>query len=178
MCDFAHSARHLTATLAGLALLCLGAAAPAAAQTQQAPAAGITAANGETWSHVCPEGQGFCQIVQNIVTTEQAQRLLTIVVRPQAAGETDYVMIAALPHGIFLPAGVQFQVDEGEAQTVAIQTADANGSYAGVPATADLIAAMKAGQTLKVTFAAQNRQGVTVPVTLTGFTNAFNKLES
>jgi invasion protein IalB len=153
-------------------------ATPAAPQAEDAaPAAppAEAAAPGPNWQVNC-EGEGDarrCTVLQNLVADQGQgqQRLLTVMVQPGADNQP--ALLLALPHGLFLPAGVQLQVDKGEAEKLVIQTADQNGSYAGTALETAMLDRLKAGSTLEVTFQSAQQQAVTVPVTLAGFSAAF-----
>ncbi|WP_224000939.1 invasion associated locus B family protein [Aureimonas sp. SA4125] len=141
-----------------------------------APAAKAGAAVPErNWQVNC-SGDGEarrCTVLQNLVADQGKgqQRLLTVMVQPGA--DNLPALLLALPHGLFLPAGVQMQIDKGEAQKLVIQTADQNGSYAGAALDAALLDRLKAGSALDVTFQSAQQQAVTVPVTLVGFSAAY-----
>jgi invasion protein IalB len=154
-------------------------ASPAVSQdaTPAAPAAAPAeaAAPGPNWQVNC-EGEGEarrCTVLQNLVADQGQgqQRLLTVMVQPGADNQP--TLLLALPHGLFLPAGVQLQVDKGDAEKLVIQTADQNGSYAGTTLEMALLDRLKAGGTLDITFQSAQQQAVTVPVTLAGFSAAF-----
>lgn len=87
-------------------------------------------------------------------------------------------MLVALPHGLFLPGGLSMQIDDGKARQSAIQTSDAKGVYAALPVTSDMLARLKAGNSLKVSMNNVQRRKLTIPVSLTGFTAAVEKLQS
>lgn len=157
--------------IALLGLLVHGLAA-AAARAQDG-----AAADGESWSVTCDTAgeTARCTMLQNLVTqNEPQQRLLTVFVQTDPAGTR--TLLLALPHGLFLPSGAQIQIDGGEATRLVIQTSDANGAYAGAEMTAELLAALRQGRTLTVTFQSAQRQTIAVPVTLSGFSAAYERL--
>ena len=119
-----------------------------------------------------------CQVSQNLTESKTGQRVLTVTVRKQTGENAGLAMLLALPHGLFLPAGETYQIDSGAKATVAIQTSDQNGAYAAVPLTPELLTAMKAGTNLNIGMESVTRKPVTIPVTLTGFTAAIDKLEA
>ncbi|MCG8561065.1 MAG: invasion associated locus B family protein [Hyphomicrobiales bacterium] len=154
--------------------------APAPAAKPAPPVAPAKKAAGANWAVSCgPAGaeqaKKICSMVQNIVMAKTKQRLLAVTIRPRAEAGA-YALVLSLPHGLYLPAGVQLKVDDKAPVKWMIQTADAKGSYAGGPLGEPLLGALKAGGTLKVSFAAANRKVVSVPVSLSGFTVAFGKL--
>ena len=68
------------------------------------------------------------------------------------------------------------KVDDNKPVKLVIQTSDAQGAYAGSEISDELLAAMKKGIKMTVTFLSAARKPVTVPVTLTGFTASYSKL--
>lgn len=99
----------------------------------------------------------------------QNQRIAQIVVARQP--ETRSLgLVFQLPHGTALPNGMAWQVDEGEAQRLPFQTSDAEGVYAGVPLTDDMLAVLRRGAQLRLSFVvAARREQVVMPVPLAGF---------
>lgn len=152
--------------------------APAPSPPTAAPpaASAPAAAAGPNWRVNC-DGEGTakrCTVLQNLVADQGQgqQRLLTVMIQPGGDGQP--ALLLALPHGLFLPAGVQLQIDKGEARKLVIQTADQNGSYAGTAIEPALLEQLKRGSLLDVTFQSAQQQAVTVPVTLAGFSAAFD----
>ncbi len=141
---------------------------PAAAEHQATPAG---------WAVNCADGgQGLvCKASQSIVLTGTRQLLLSVSVSKPAA-DTFAPMLVQLPHGLFLPAGMTFSVDDAPPEKLEIQTCDAQGCYAGVGLAPDKIAAMGKGTNLNVTFNDLKKQKIVVPVPLKGFEAAFKKL--
>lgn len=133
------------------------------------------------WSYACQESadktQKLCRIMQNLTVKrgDQQQRLLTVIVRPQAKAKNHGLLIA-LPHGLFLPAGIEIKVDDNQPVKMVIQTSDAKGAYAGIAISDELLADLKKGIKLSVTFMSAVRKPVTVPVSLNGFTASYGKL--
>jgi invasion protein IalB len=133
---------------------------PAALQTEREP-----------WTVACDEAAGGrrCQLSANVVLRPQNQRLLRLVLTRQP--ETRSLgFVFQVPHGVLLPAGVSWQMDEGEAQRLAFQTSDADGVYAGVPVTDDLLAALRRARVLRLSFVvAARRETLTMPVPMAQF---------
>jgi invasion protein IalB len=85
-------------------------------------------------------------------------------------------MIFQLPHGAWLPGGVQWQVDEGEAQRLPFNTSDPEGLYAGIAVTDDVLGALRRGTTLRLAVvAAAQRQVLNIPVALARMNEAFGE---
>ncbi len=178
---------NLLGMAAGLAALWLAlATGPALAEdakpAQPKPAeSNAKPADANPWAVNCSSGSTTtelqCQLSQNLTEAKTGQRVLTVTVR-RDNGNGSLAMLLALPHGLFLPSGASFQIDQGQKTTIAIQTSDQNGAYAATPLSADLIKAMKSGTNLNIGMESVTRKPVTIPVSLAGFTAAVAKLES
>jgi len=153
--------------------------APPAA-TSPAPPAGTSSdsppAADRTWTVACAEpaaGQPrSCRLAAQAILQPQNQRLLGAVLLRQPETRT-LSLVFQMPHGAALPAGLAWQVDEAEPQRLAFQTSDAEGLYAGVPVADDLLAALRRGSTLRVSFmVAARREPLTVSLPLAQFAEA------
>ncbi|MGJ8570394.1 MAG: invasion associated locus B family protein [Hoeflea sp.] len=154
---------------------------PAFAQTKVAPATAIETAK-NNWSVNCGSGETAdaplaCQMVQNVVVAESKQRLLTIVVRP-ASDSPNHTLTLALPHGVDFLKGVEVSVDENEAFNIPVQTSNQQGAFANLPISDALLAEMKAGASINITFHAVSGQTFALPISLIGFSTAYAKLSS
>ena len=119
-----------------------------------------------------------CQASQNLTEKKTGQRVLTVTVRKEGGEKDGYAMLFALPHGLFLPAGVSYRIDGGPEAKAAIQTSDRNGTYAVVAVSDALLTAMKAGTKMDVGMQSVSRKTVVIPVSLSGFTAAVDKLRT
>lgn len=129
------------------------------------------------WAVQCNNpGTGLkCQATQNIFITETRQRLLSVSVS-KPSGDAALAMLIQLPHGMFLPSGLSLQVDDGKAQQVAVQTCDRAGCYAGSPIDKAMLSQLEAGRQLTISFQNLNKQTMRVPVPLSGFKDAVEKI--
>ncbi|MGX7875863.1 invasion associated locus B family protein [Mesorhizobium sp. ORM6] len=75
-----------------------------------------------------------CQVSQNLTEAKTGQRGLTVTVRRDNGNDGSLAMLLALPHGLFLPSGASYQIDQGQKTVIAIQTSDhpQAGHHAGV----------------------------------------------
>ncbi len=163
----------------------VGGAAPAFAQKAPAkpatPAAAPAAAE-PAWTVICPQAPApaagatapatpvaapACGLVQNLVAGEKKQRLLTVIIKRTAP--TGNNMTLALPHGLLFAPGVGLQVDEAAERSIAVQTSDENGAYAGTAIDADFLKSLQGGKTLKISFTGGTGQRIIIPVTLKDF---------
>jgi invasion protein IalB len=148
-------------------------APPAAAPPAAASQAGGTP---RPWAVSCtdpqPDRPRECRLAAAAFAQPQNQRVLTVTLMRQP--ETRSLVFALqVAHGAALPAGVTWQVDEGEAQRLAFQSSDAQGVYAAVAVADDLLAALRRGSVLRVSFAVVGRrETLTVAVPLATFAEA------
>lgn len=171
------------------ALLTLGLLAlPAAAQeSQPAPAQAapeaMTAAPDDAgpppWSARCSaatrDAALDCQIEQRAVVTETGQLLLLVTIG--VPGESRQPMLSIrTPLQLFLPAGVRIDIDGRNAQKLDFQTCDQQGCYVRGPISNTLLEAMFKGMKLNIIIESLNRQQLTVPMSLEGFTAVYERV--
>jgi invasion protein IalB len=155
--------------------------APAAAPTDHAD--GSSAANtppSPGWIARCGsasrEAPLECAIEQNAVLPRTGQLVIAVNIRVPADTHTPSALIQ-LPLGLNIPNGAKLQVDDGKTADLPIQTCEARGCYAGTTIAPDLLAAMKSGKQLKVSFQNLNKETLTVPLPLADFAAAYDKIK-
>jgi invasion protein IalB len=164
-------------------------AAPKSAQTapnnSPAPAAADNAGAANTppppgWAARCGSASRDapleCAIEQSAVLPRTGQLVILVNIRVPADTHTPSALIQ-LPLGLNLPGGAKLQVDDGTATDMPIQTCEARGCYAGTTIAPDLLAAMKSGKQLKVSFQNLNKETLTVPLPLADFAAAYDKIK-
>ncbi|MEA2887167.1 MAG: hypothetical protein QOD11_1527 [Bradyrhizobium sp.] len=117
-----------------------------------------------------------CAIEQSAVLPRTGQLVILVNIRVPADTHTPSALIQ-LPLGLNLPGGAKLQVDEGAATDMQIQTCEARGCYAGATIAPDLLAAMKSGKQLKISFQNLNKETLTVPLPLADFAAAYDKIK-
>lgn len=166
-------------------------APPKAAQTAPTPPAAAPAdnANGAPaantppppgWAARCGSASRDapleCAIEQSAVLPRTGQLVILVNIRVPADTHTPSALIQ-LPLGLNLPAGAKLQVDDGTVTDIQIQTCEARGCYAGTTVAPDMLAAMKSGKQLKVSFQNLNKETLTVPLPLADFAAAYDKIK-
>jgi invasion protein IalB len=117
-----------------------------------------------------------CTVEQTAVVTNTGQLVASVVVRvPHDTRQP--VMLIQVPVGLFLPAGVNVQVDETKPLAFAFQTCDLKGCYAGAPLPAETLAAMKTGKKLAVIFQNLQKETISIPLPLDNFAEAFARIQ-
>jgi invasion protein IalB len=164
-------------------------APPKSAQTAPAnPAPAAAADNGTAqntppppgWTARCGSASRDapleCAIEQSAVLPRTGQLVILVNIRVPADTHTPSALIQ-LPLGLNLPGGAKLQVDDGTATDMQIQTCEARGCYAGTTLAPDLLAAMKSGKQLKISFQNLNKETLTVPLPLADFAAAYDKIK-
>src|SRR5258707_3329452 len=117
-----------------------------------------------------------CAIEQNAVLPRTGQLVIAGNIRVPADTHTPSALVQ-LPLGLNLPGGAKLQVDDGMAADMQIQTCEARGCYAGTTIAPDLLAAMKSGKQVKISFQNLNKETLTVPLPLADFAAAYDKIK-
>jgi invasion protein IalB len=87
------------------------------------------------------------------------------------------VALVQLPLGLNLPVGAKFQVDDGKAAELQIQTCENRGCYASTPIAPELLTALRSGKQLKVSFQNLGKETITIPMPLADFAAAYDKIK-
>ena len=117
-----------------------------------------------------------CAIEQTAVLTKTGQLIVLLNIRV-ASDTRQPIAIIQLPLGLNLPAGAKLQVDDGKVSELQIQTCEQRGCYANSPIPADMLAAMKSGKQLKVSFQNLGKETITIPMPLADFAAAYDKIK-
>jgi invasion protein IalB len=165
-----------------------GKAAPPVAQAptppaQPAPPADAAAASQPTppgWTARCGSTSRTapleCAMEQTAVLSKTGQLIVLVNIRVPADTRAP-VALVQLPLGLDLPGGAKFQVDDGNTTDLQIQTCENRGCFAGAPITPDLLAALKSGKQLKVSFQNLNKETINIPLPLADFAAAYEKIK-
>jgi invasion protein IalB len=117
-----------------------------------------------------------CAMEQNAILTKTGQ--LVVLVNIRVPGDTRApIALVQLPLGLNLQAGAKFQVDDGKSADLPIQTCENRGCYASTPIAPELVAALKSGKELKVSFQNLAKETITIPMPLGDFAAAYDKIK-
>ena len=117
-----------------------------------------------------------CAVEQSAVLTKTGQVIVLLNIRV-AGDNRQPIAIIQLPLGLNLPAGAKLQVDDGKVSDLQIQTCEQRGCYANSPIPPDMLAAMKSGKQLKVSFQNLGKETITIPMPLADFAAAYDKIK-
>jgi len=160
-------------------------AAPHAAPAPAAPTAppageAAPAAAPPGWAARCTsasrEAPLECAIEQTAVLSKTGQLVVLVNIRVPSDTHAP-VLLVQLPLGLNLPVGAKLQDDEGKVMDLQIQTCENRGCYATLPLPADVLAAMKSGKQMKLSFQSMNKETIAVPMPLADFAAAYDKIK-
>jgi invasion protein IalB len=160
------------------------AAQPAPTQAQAAPAQpqsdGSSGNAQPGWVARCTsvsrDAPPECAIEQSAVLTKTGQLIVLVDIRV-APDTRQPAALIQLPLGLNLPIGAKLQVDEGKAIDLPIQTCETRGCYISAPVSAELLAALKSGKQLKISFQNMAKETITIPMPLSDFAAAYDKIK-
>lgn len=117
-----------------------------------------------------------CTVEQGIYLAETNQQLAKVVLRvPADASKAE--MVVQLPHGLYLPNGLQLQFDDQKAETHQVHTCDQSGCFVLIGSAARMVVAMKGGKSLKLSFKNLTQDEIAVTMPLDGFSETYKKAE-
>ena len=117
-----------------------------------------------------------CAIEQTAVLSKTGQLVVLVNIRVPSDTRAP-VALVQLPLGLNLPGGAKLQVDDGKTTDLQIQTCENRGCYASISIAADLLAALKSGKQLKLSFQNLNKETIAIPMPLTDFAAAYDKIK-
>jgi invasion protein IalB len=115
-----------------------------------------------------------CRAIQQMINREDKQLVAQLSTRI-AADTKAAVLLIQLPLGISLTEPVQLKVDNGVVERQPVQTCTNVGCIVSVPLKEPLLAAMRSGTLLKVSFQDTSKRTIAIDVPLLGFGLAFDK---
>ena len=156
------------------------AAAPATSPTQSTPApAAAGEPKGPGWAVNCKSEateKGLeCRMSQTVVLKQSGQVLTNVTFRIPSDTKKPEVIVQ-LPLGVSLAPGATFQVDDNPAQRLNFRACDRNGCFAITPVTPEMLAVLRRGKQIKIGFQNLAEKPITVPLSLDGFGDAYEKM--
>jgi invasion protein IalB len=154
--------------------------APAPAPAAAEPAAPAAAAAPPGWAVRCAsasrEAPLECAMEQTAVLSKTGQTVVSVNIRVPSDTHAPEILVQ-LPLGFSLSGGARFQVDDGKATEMELRTCENRGCYASTPLAPDVLAARKAGKQMKVSFQTLNKETISIPLPLTDFATAYDKIK-
>jgi invasion protein IalB len=118
-----------------------------------------------------------CSMEQTVLLSTTGQLLASLAIRVPTETRAP-ILLLRVPNGLNLPAGLALQIDDGTPQSAPVQTCDQQGCYMVMQVTAELLASLKSGKRLTVTYQMNTpKNNVTVPLALDSFAEAYQKIQ-
>jgi len=176
--DFVHFGRRLAAAFA-IATFAASVGAvltPAMAQDNQTAETQNGEEQANAWVKLCNQDEQLnkeiCVVSQELRSSENGALVASLSIR-LIEGEKK-VMIVAVPVGVLLQPGMQVSIDEKNKKIAEFAICFPNACVARLEVDDAYINAMKKGNMIGVTVIDSNQQGIGYPMTLVGFTKAFD----
>ena len=145
-----------------------------------ASAAPANGQNFQDWSAQCAatedESAARCYIFQNLVLTQNGQRLLHVAIG-YSHGSTRPTAALTVPLGVSLKPGLKLQVEDGAITRIRYDRCDPNGCVGTLVLNGQLLYALKMRGKASVTFEDADGREVVVPVSLMGLTAGLESLQ-
>ncbi len=147
----------------------------ASAETQAQPA--------QFWTVRCNKNEdgtenrdpGSCEIFQRLVVQESGQRVAEFAIG-FPADQDNARGVVILPLGILLEPGMQMIIDEGEPFTFRPRYCNANGCFAFLSLSDELLEKLKRGSQASILFLDTSGQTIRVNMSLKGITKALEEI--
>ncbi|MHC2463179.1 invasion protein IalB [Bradyrhizobium embrapense] len=154
--------------------------APAPAAAPATPQGEAASPNNTGWVARCTSASRDapleCAMEQTAVLTKTGQLIVLVNIRVPGDTRTPVALIQ-LPLGLNLPVGAKLQVDDGKAVDVPIQTCEARGCYINAPIAPDVLAQLKTGKQLKVSFQNLGKETISIPMPLADFATVYDRIK-
>lgn len=132
------------------------------------------------WTSTCTSpGRGLAAecVLQQRAFLNKTRRVIGMITIRVPSETKKPVMMIQTPIGLFLPAGVNIDVDGDMAQNYPFQSCNRNGCYAGFPIPDELLARMFTGGRFNVSFQYVNKKSLTLPMSLVGFSEVYERIK-
>ena len=153
----------------------LAVVAPLSAAAQDASAAAAPAPE-SPWTKLCNTDAAtkkeLCLVIQEL-KADTGQFIASATIR-QVTGEEKISFIAAVPPGMLLQPGLRAQIDDGKQYEIKYGICFPNACYGELEVNSAFVDALKGGSKLVITTVTPQAKGVSFPMTLAGFTKAYD----
>lgn len=137
------------------------------------------AGKGPGWAVNCkgnaPDNSLTCTMSQKIVARQTGRLIANVTFLVPGQGDEPSLLLQ-LPFNLYLPAGVNYQIDNNTLRHLDIRMCSRNGCFARGPIPAELLTAFRNGKQMTITYKNSAEKDVKVPVSLDGFAFAHDKI--
>ena len=116
-----------------------------------------------------------CSMTHVVFQEKPRRRIMTATLARDKAGSPR--MRLQLPHGLDLTKGVNIATDGGQAVNYPIRTSNANGAFTTIAISDDMMAGLKAANTLAISVTGNAGRTININLPLKGFAKSFSLLK-
>ncbi len=116
-----------------------------------------------------------CALIQSVTAEDRPNVGLTVIVL-KTADQKSRLMRVLAPLGVLLPSGLGLKIDQADVGRAGFVRCLPNGCVAEVIMDEKLVGQLKTGQIATVIIFQTPEEGIGIPVSLSGFTQGFDKL--
>ncbi len=116
-----------------------------------------------------------CALIQSVTAEDRPNVGLTVIVL-KTADQKSRLMRVLAPLGVLLPSGLGLKIDQADVGRAGFVRCLPNGCVAEVIMDEKLIGQLKTGQIATFIIFQTPEEGIGIPVSLSGFTQGFDKL--
>ena len=153
--------------------------AAAAFSASPAAAQGVVRSVHGDWQIRCDTPAGAqaeqCALIQSVTAEDRPNVGLTVIVL-KTADQKSRLMRVLAPLGVLLPSGLGLKIDQADVGRAGFVRCLPNGCVAEVIMDEKLVGQLKSGQIATFIIFQTPEEGIGIPVSLSGFTQGFDKL--
>ena len=116
-----------------------------------------------------------CALIQSVTAEDRPNVGLTVIVL-KTADQKSRLMRVLAPLGVLLPSGLGLKIDQADVGRAGFVRCLPNGCVAEVIMDEKLVGQLKSGQLATFIIFQTPEEGIGIPVSLSGFTQGFDKL--
>ena len=116
-----------------------------------------------------------CALIQSVTAEDRPNVGLTVIVL-KTADQKSRLMRVLAPLGVLLPSGLGLKIDQADVGRAGFVRCLPNGCVAEVIMDEKLVGQLKSGQIATFIIFQTPEEGIGIPVSLSGFTQGFDKL--
>lgn len=133
----------------------------------------------DDWRVLCQQNEDgtLCQMLQSASVSQDYAESFLISISPQHTGKSSSAVVT-VPLGVYLSSGIELQVDQRRPFKMLYEVCDGSGCHAGFQLSQNVLSAFRRGLRADVRVWVSKNQSVAFPVSLSGFSAAFDHYQS
>ncbi len=153
---------------------------PAQEATSQNPNKSVNTVVSDWYTSCTSDSRGgdqLCQLGRSVLLQANGQQVIRMSMNVPA-GKKKISVVFQTPLAVLLGPGIEVQVDDNRARNFALTSCDQKGCYANRPISDKELELMIKGANITLKFQDRARDIITTSMSLSGFTDAYNKIKN